>query len=60
MPYVPQSVPTDSQILWGMLGILAISIVGWFILDRMEKSIEKKEEELKEELEEEEETGEVY
>jgi len=60
MPYVPQTVPTDSQILWGMVALVAFYAVAWVVLNRMEKSLEKKEEELKEELEEEEETGEVY
>ncbi|WP_156961707.1 hypothetical protein [Thermococcus guaymasensis] len=56
MPYILQTVPTDSQILFGLLGIALLLLVIWFFSDWMKRYAEKKEKEL-EELEE---TGELY
>ena len=56
MPYIPQTVPTDFQIIFGFLGIALLLLVIWFFSDWMKRYAEKKEKEL-EELEE---TGELY
>ena len=60
MPYIPQTVPTDSQILFGLLGIAVLLLVAWFFFGWMQRYVEKKKREIKEELDELEETGDVY
>ncbi|ASJ13292.1 hypothetical protein [Thermococcus thioreducens] len=60
MPYIPQTVPTDFQIVFGFLGIALLLLATWFFFDWIERYAERKEREIEEELEELEETGEVY
>jgi len=60
MPYIPQTVPTDFQILFGFLGIALLLLAVWFFFDWMERYAEKKKQEIEKELEELEETGELY
>jgi len=60
MPYIPQTVPTDFQIIFGFLGIALLLLVFWFFSDWMKRYAEKKEREIEKELEELEETGELY
>ena len=60
MPYIPQTVPKDSQILFGLLGIAVLLLVAWFFFGWMQRYVEKKKREIKEELDELEETGDVY
>lgn len=60
MTYIPRTVPTDSQILFGLVGIAVLFLVAWFIFDWMTKYAERKKRELEEELEELEKTGELY
>ena len=60
MPYIPQTVPTDFQIIFGFLGIALLLLVFWFFSDWMKRYAEKKEREIEKELEELDETGELY
>ncbi len=60
MPYIPQSVPSDSQILLGFLSIALFLFVMWMFFNWMERYAEKKEKELEREVEEIDETGNLY
>ncbi|WP_246112262.1 hypothetical protein [Thermococcus aciditolerans] len=60
MPYIPRTVPTDFQVVFGFLAVALILLAAWLFFDWMERYAEKKEREIAKELEELEETGEVY
>ena len=60
MPYIPQTVPTDSQILGVMISLFVMAVLFWAFFSYMEKYAEKKEKELEKELKELDEEGEVY
>ncbi|WP_297438621.1 hypothetical protein [Thermococcus sp.] len=60
MLYIPRTVPTGFQILFGFLGIAMLFLTVLFFFDWMERYAEKKEREIEEELEELEDTGELY
>jgi Na+/melibiose symporter-like transporter len=60
MSYIPRTVPTDFQSLFGFLGIALLLLAVWFFFDWMERYAEKKEREIEKELEELDETGELY
>ncbi|WP_246454762.1 hypothetical protein [Thermococcus camini] len=60
MPYIPQTVPTDFQIVVGFLSVALLLLATWLFFDWMERYAEKKKREIAKELEELEETGEVY
>ncbi len=60
MPYVPQTVPTDSQLLEVMVALFIMAVSFRAFFSYMERQLERKEKEIEEELEEEDETGEVY
>ena len=60
MASFPRSIPTDSQLLLGILGLALLLFLNWMFFNWMEHYAEKKEKEIERELEELEETGEVY
>ncbi len=60
MPYIPQKVPTDYQILATLLALGVFSIVMWFLSNWMKRYAERKEKEIEGELKELEDTGDVF
>ncbi|WP_258083636.1 hypothetical protein [Thermococcus thermotolerans] len=60
MSYIPRSIPTDFQIVFGFFAIALLLLAIWFFFDWMERYAEKRAREIEEELEELEEMGEVY
>lgn len=60
MPYIPQRVPSDFQILFGILGVVLLFLVFWLFSNWIKGYAEKKEKEIEEELKELEQTGELH
>ncbi|AEK73529.1 hypothetical protein GQS_08165 [Thermococcus sp. 4557] len=60
MAYIPRTVPTDFQVVFGFLAVALILLAAWLFFRWMKRYAERKEREIEKELEELEETGEVY
>lgn len=60
MPYIPQSVLTDSQILSALLALGVFSVIMWFISNWTQRYAERKKREIEEELKGLEQTGELH